>query len=300
METRGRPLETGEWGLAAALKKITLFWEFIKFPHTIFALPFAFMGAILAARGLPTGRQAFWILMAMVGARSGAMAFNRLADRRLDALNFRTRDRALPKGLLTVGEALLFTFASFGLFLFASYQLNPLCLKLSPLAILIVTLYSYTKRFTASTHFFLGLALACAPIGAWIAVKGAFALPPFLLGLAVLFWVAGFDILYALADIEFDRTVGLHSIPARLGPEKGIVVSRLLHLLTFTLLALLLPLAGLGPLYLIGLALAGGLLFYEHLLLAWYGLAKLDAAFFMTNGLLSVALFVFTFLDVVL
>lgn len=285
---------------AAALKKAALFFEFIKFPHTVFALPFAFMGMILAARGLPSGRQAFWILVAMVGARSGAMAFNRLADRRLDALNPRTRDWALPKGLLTVGEAVLFTLASFGLFIFASYQLNPLCLKLSPLALLIVTLYSYTKRFTALTHFFLGLALACAPIGAWIAVKGAFALPPFLLGLAVLFWVAGFDILYALADVEFDRTVGLHSIPARLGPEKGILVSRLLHLLTFILFALLPPLAGLGPLYLIGLALAGGLLFYEHLLLAWYGLAKLDAAFFTTNGLLSVALFVFTFLDLML
>jgi len=285
---------------AAALKKAALFVEFIKFPHTVFALPFAFMGMILAARGLPSGRQAFWILVAMVGARSGAMAFNRLADRRLDAMNPRTRDRALPKGLLTVGEAVLFTLASFGLFIFASYQLNPLCVKLSPLAILIVTLYSYTKRFTALTHFFLGLALACAPIGAWIAVKGAFALPPVLLGLAVLFWVAGFDILYALADVEFDRTVGLHSIPARLGPEKGILASRLLHLLTFALLALLLPLAGLGALYAIGLALAGGLLFYEHLLLAWYGLAKLDAAFFTTNGLLSVALFVFTFLDLML
>ncbi len=286
--------------VTATLKKAAIFLEFVKFSHTVFALPFAFMGMILAARGLPSGRQVFWILMAMVGARSGAMAFNRLADRRLDALNPRTKDRALPRGLLTVREAVLFTLASFGLFIFAAYRLNPLSLKLSPLAILIVTLYSYTKRFTALTHFFLGLALACAPIGAWIAIQGTFAFPPFLLGLAVLFWVAGFDILYALADVEFDRTVGLHSIPARFGPEKGILVSRLLHFLTFLLLALLLPLAGLGPLYLIGLAVAGGLLFYEHLLLARYGLARLDTAFFTANGLLSIALFVFTFLDLVL
>jgi len=286
--------------VAAILKKAAIFLEFIKFPHTVFALPFAFMGMVLAARGLPSGRQVFWILMAMVGARSGAMAFNRLADRRLDALNPRTRERALPTGLLTVREAILFTLASFGLFIFAAYQLNPLSLKLSPLAILIVTLYSYTKRFTALTHFFLGLALACAPIGAWIAIQGTFAFPPFLLGLAVLFWVAGFDVLYALADVEFDRTVGLHSIPARFGPEKGILISRLLHLLTFLLLALLLPLAGLGPLYLIGLAVAGGLLFYEHLLLARYGLARLDTAFFTANGFFSMALFVFTFLDLVL
>lgn len=283
-----------------AWRKATLFLEFIKFPHTVFALPFAFMGAVLAARGLPSGEKLFWILVAMVGARSGAMAFNRLADHTFDALNPRTKDRALPRGLITAREAALFTLVSFGLFVFASWKLNPLCFKLSPLAILIVTLYSYTKRFTTLTHLFLGLALSLAPIGAWLAVKGAFALPPLILGLAVLFWVAGFDILYALADIEFDREVGLFSIPARLGPKAAMRGARLLHLLTFGLLALLLPLSGLGPLYLIGLVFAGALLLYEHLLLVRYGLARLDAAFFTANGLLSVALFAFTFLDLML
>lgn len=286
--------------MKAAFKKVALFLELVKFPHTAFALPFAFTGALLAARGIPSGKTLFWILIAMVGARTGAMAFNRLADQRLDALNPRTKDRALPQGLVKVGEVALLTLFSFGLFLYATYQLNPLCFTLAPLAIAIVSLYSYTKRFTPLTHFFLGLTLSLAPIGAWLAVTGAFDLPPFILGLAVLTWVAGFDILYALADIDFDRHHGLHSIPARFGPKAGVLLSRILHLFTLLLLALLIPLYGLGPFYLFGVALSSALLFYEHFLLRRYGMAKLEVAFFNVNGVFSFSLFFFTLLDFLL
>lgn len=286
--------------MKAAFKKVALFLELVKFPHTAFALPFAFTGALLAARGIPSGKTLFWILMAMVGARTGAMAFNRLADQRLDALNPRTKDRALPRGLVKGGEVAFLTLFSFGLFLYATYQLNPLCFTLAPLAIAIVSLYSYTKRFTPLTHFFLGLALSLAPIGAWLAVTGAFDLPPFILGLAVLTWVAGFDILYALADIDFDRHHGLHSIPARFGPKAGVLLSRILHLFTLLLLALLIPLYGLGPFYLVGLAFSSALLFYEHFLLGRYGMAKLEVAFFNVNGVFSFSLFFFTLLDFLL
>lgn len=286
--------------MKAIFKKIALFLELVKFPHTAFALPFAFTGAILAAQGIPSWRTLFWILMAMVGVRTGAMAFNRLADWRLDALNPRTKDRALPRGLLKVGEVALFTLFSFGLFLYAAYQLNPLCFTLAPLAIAIVSLYSYTKRFTPLTHFFLGLALSLAPIGAWLAVTGTFSLPPLVLGAAVLTWVAGFDILYALADIDFDRSHGLHSIPARFGPKAGILLSRALHLFTVLLLTLLIPLYGLGPFYLLGLAFSSALLFYEHFLLGRYGMAKLEVAFFNVNGVFSFSLFFFTLLDLLL
>lgn len=286
--------------LRAAIRKTALFLELIKFPHTVFALPFAFMGAILAARGIPALPTLLWILVAMVGARSGAMAMNRLADQELDALNPRTRDRALPKGLLQRGEVILFTIASFAVFLLAASRLNPLCLKLAPFAIAILILYPYSKRFTSLSHVILGLALALAPLGAWIAVTGEVAIAPALLGLAVLLWVAGFDILYALADIEFDRTAGIHSIPARFGAAGGMGTSRTFHALTILLLLSLIPLLDLRYLYLAGVTLASGLLLYEHLLLIRHGLKRLNAAFFTANGLLSIALFCFTLLDVLL
>jgi len=286
--------------LRAAIRKTVLFLELIKFPHTVFALPFAFMGAILAARGIPPLPTLLWILVAMVGARSGAMAMNRLADQEVDALNPRTRDRALPKGLLQRGEVILFTIASFAVFLLAASRLNPLCLKLAPFAMAILILYPYTKRFTSLSHMILGLALALAPLGAWIAVTGGVAVAPAVLGLAVLLWVAGFDILYALADIDFDRTTGIHSIPARFGAAGGMGISRTFHALTILLLLSLIPLLNLRYLYLAGVALASGLLLYEHLLLIRHGLKRLDAAFFTANGLLSIALFCFTLLDVLL
>jgi 4-hydroxybenzoate polyprenyltransferase len=286
--------------LQPAIRKTALLLELIKFSHTVFALPFAFMGAILAARGVPAPATLFWIVLAMVGARSGAMAINRLADQEIDAKNPRTRDRALPKGLVRRGEVILLMIGSFALFLFAAARLNPLCLKLAPVAMAVLILYSYTKRFTFFSHLILGLTLALAPLGAWIAVTGEVAATPVVLGLAVLCWVAGFDILYAMADIDFDRGAGLYSIPARFGAAGGMVISRVLHALTLLLLLLLFFLSDLRSFYLTGVLLASGLLVYEHLLLIRYGLSRLDAAFFTTNGLLSITLFCFTLLDILL
>lgn len=276
---------------------LRVYLEMIRFAHTVFALPFAFMGAILAADGIPTGRTLWWILVAMVGARSGAMGTNRIADRYLDALNPRTRDRALPRGRITLGEAMAFVVVSFGLFLLAAWMLNPLCLALAPLAILIICGYSYTKRFTAGSHLVLGLSLALAPIGAWVAVRGEIAVPAIVLGLAVLFWVAGFDILYAFQDIDFDRRTGLLSIPAWLGTARGLVLAAIFHGLTVCCLAALIPLLRLGPVYGIGLACAALLLLYEHRLVHRYGLAKLDMAFFNVNGILSIGMLVATLAD---
>jgi 4-hydroxybenzoate polyprenyltransferase len=225
---------------------------------------------------------------------------NRFADRHLDAQNPRTRDRALPRGRITPTEALILAGTSFGIFLLAAWMLNPLCFALAPLAILIVSGYSYTKRFTSLSHLILGLCLALAPIGAWIAVTGRVAFPGVVLGTAVLFWVAGFDILYALMDIEFDRRSGLFSIPARLGVNGGVLIARLFHALTAACLALMIPLLGLGPVYAVGLMLAVALLAYEHFLLHRHGLAKLNVAFFNVNGVLSIGMFLFTLGDLLI
>jgi len=276
------------------LAKLRTYLEMIRFAHTVFALPFAFMGAVLAAGGIPAGRTLWWILVAMFGARSGAMGTNRIADRYLDSLNPRTRDRALPQGRIALGEAVTFVVVSFGVFLFSAWMLNPLCFALAPLAILIVCGYSYTKRFTAGSHLVLGLSLALAPIGAWVAVRGEIGAPALVLGLGVLFWVAGFDILYAFQDVDFDRRAGLFSIPARLGTAKGLIVAGIFHSLTVCCLALLIPPLRLGPIYGIGLACAAILLFYEHRLVHRHGLAKLDTAFFNVNGILSIGMLLAT------
>jgi len=282
------------------LQKVRTYLEMIRFSHTVFALPFALMGAVLAAGGIPSRDKLAWILVAMVGARSGAMGMNRFADRDLDGLNPRTQDRALPQGCISPGEALLFVGGCFGLFLLAAWMLNPLCFALTPLAILIISGYSYTKRFTTLSHLILGLSLAFAPIGAWIAVTGGIALPAVVLGGAVVFWVAGFDILYALMDIDFDRRNALFSIPARLGVNRGILIARLFHALTVLCLGLLIPLSKLGSVYTVGLFLASTLLLYEHWLLHRHGLAKLDVAFFNVNGVLSIGMFLFTLGDLLL
>jgi 4-hydroxybenzoate polyprenyltransferase len=281
-------------------QQFRLFLELIKFPHTIFALPFAFTGAILAARGIPDGATLFWVLMAMVGARTGAMSVNRLVDRDLDAVNPRTASRPLARGLirpLTVGAIATLAFL---LLIFSAAQLNRLCLLLSPVAVALTIFYSYTKRFTAWSHLILGLCLACAPIGAWIAVLGRIDLAPVILGLAVLFWVAGFDILYALADVEFDRAHGLHSIPARLGGAAGMRLSLLFHLAVPVLLGLVGHLLALGLAYYVGLGVIVGLLGYEHATVRRHGLARLDFAFFNVNGVISLTLFTGTLLDVLL
>lgn len=280
------------------LGRLRLFLEMIKFSHTVFALPFALMGAVLAARGIPDGRTLLWILVAMVGARSGAMGMNRYADRDLDALNPRTKERALPRGLILPGQVLGLVGVSFALLLLAAYNLNPLCLALAPLAIVVLAGYSYTKRFTTLSHLILGLCLAFAPIGAWIAVAGRLELAPLLLGAAVLTWVAGFDVLYALADVAFDRSQGLFSVPARLGERGGLTVSLLLHALTAILLAVVGPLLDLGSWYYAGVLFVLVLLGVEHLVIRRYGVARLEIAFFNVNGILSIGIFLFTLADV--
>ena len=272
----------------------------IKIEHTLFALPFAFLGMLLAARGIPPWRTVLWIVVAMVGARSAAMAFNRLVDRRIDAANPRTATRALPAGLLTPGFVALFVAVCAALLIVAAWQLNPLAFALSPVALGVILLYSYTKRFTALSHLVLGLALSGAPLGAWIAVRGDVAAAPLVLAGAVLLWVAGFDVLYALQDVGFDRQAGLFSIPARLGVERALVVSALLHLGTLALLALLprLYAPGLGLAYWVGVAGCAALLAWQHWVVRPGDLSRLNAAFFTANGVLAVWLFAATTVDV--
>jgi len=265
----------------------------IKIEHTLFALPFAFLGAVLAAGGLPTMRQVLWIVVAMVGARSAAMAFNRIADRSFDAKNPRTATRAIPAGLLTVGFVWAFTIVSALLFLFAAAMLNRLTLVLAPVALASVLLYSLTKRWTQLSHLVLGWCLSIAPTGAWIAVRGEFgSVVPLILSLVVLLWTAGFDILYACQDYEFDRKEGLHSIPARFGISQALWISRGLHAGAFLALIWLYLVTGLGPLALMGVVATGALLLYQHRLVRADDLSRLNAAFFTTNAFVSLILLV--------
>ncbi|MBK5276736.1 MAG: 4-hydroxybenzoate octaprenyltransferase [Desulfuromonadales bacterium] len=280
------------------LQKIAVFLEMIKFTHTVFALPFALTGALLAAGGLPGGMQLFWICLAMVGARTAAMGLNRLIDADIDARNPRTAVRAIPAGLMSKGMTLGFISASLALLLFAAAQLNPLCLKLAPVAVFFLVLYSYCKRFTALAHVVLGICLAAAPIGAWVAVRGVIEAPSLILGSIVLFWVAGFDILYALQDLEFDREAGLHSIPVALGVNGSLWAARLFHLIMLALLIALLAVLQLGGFFMAGIAVVTAMLAYEHWLLKDGDLTKLDAAFFNMNGYISIAILIFTTLDV--
>lgn len=276
--------------------------EMIKFEHTVFALPFAFLGMMLAAEGWPSWRTVGWIVVAMVGARSAAMGFNRLADRAFDAVNPRTAERALPTGRVSPAFVALFVLASLGLFLLAAWRLGPLVLALSPIAILILLGYSYTKRFTTLSHLVLGVALSGAPLGAWIAVRGDVRPAPFVLAGAVVLWVAGFDVLYALADIDFDRRHGLRSIPAALGVGPSLVVSALLHAGMLALLAWLPAVYGgdLGTAYWVGLAGCAALLTYQHWIVRPSDLSRLGAAFFQANGLLAIWLFALTAVDLLI
>ncbi len=280
------------------LKKIRIFLEMIKFSHTIFALPFALTGALLAAGGLPTLHQTFWIIMAMVGARTAAMAMNRLIDAEIDARNPRTATRAIPAGLVSRGLTLCFIVASTALMLLAAQMLNPLCLKLAPIAIFFLLLYSYCKRFTALAHVVLGICLAAAPIGAWVAIRGTIDPPALVLGAVVLFWVAGFDILYALQDLDFDRSTGLHSIPVLLGVTGSIRTARIFHTIMIALLFTLYNFMHLGTFFLLGILAVIAMLTYEHWLLRNGDLTKLDAAFFNMNGYISVTIVMFTAADV--
>lgn len=266
--------------------------EMIKIEHTLFALPFAFLGAMLAARGLPTVWQILWITVAMVGARSAAMAFNRIVDREMDARNPRTHSRALASGALSVRFAWMFTIISIALFLLATLMLNRLTLMLAPIALLSILFYSYTKRFTSLAHIALGWCLAIAPTAAWIAVRGEIgSVVPLLLSGIVLLWTAGFDVLYACQDYEFDRVARLHSIPARFGIERALLISRLFHAGAFALLVMLYFATDLGALALSGVAGVGALLVRQHLLVSASDLSRLNAAFFTTNAFVSIIMF---------
>lgn len=263
----------------------------IKFEHTLFALPFAFLGAILAADGLPTWRQMLWITVAMVGARSAAMTFNRIIDRDIDARNPRTANRELPSGKLSVGFAWAFLYVSIGFFLLAAWMLNWLTFALSPVALLFVLGYSYAKRFTPLAHILLGIALSISPSAAWIAVRGdLFDEIPILLSLFVLIWTAGFDVLYACQDYEYDRKAGLRSIPARFGVKKALWIARLFHFQAFIVLLLLWLATGGLWLALAGVVLVGALFVYQHMLVKPNDLSRLNAAFFSANALVSVIL----------
>jgi 4-hydroxybenzoate polyprenyltransferase len=280
------------------LKKIKIILEMIKFEHTVFALPFAFTAALMAANGLPLWRTLVWIAAAMVGARSAAMGFNRLVDRKFDAENPRTKIRALPLGLVSPGQVAVFTAVSSLVLIFAAFMLNPLAFALSPVALGIVFFYSYTKRFTFLSHAFLGMAIAGAPLGAWIAVTGRLDAPALVLGAAVLFWLLGFDVLYALQDIDFDRKAGLHSIPRRFGVRRSLWIARASHAVTISALYGLSYLLPLGWFYYGGVVVASCLIVYEHALVKEGDLSRLNTAFFNMNGYLSVTVFVFTLLDV--
>jgi 4-hydroxybenzoate polyprenyltransferase len=284
------------------IKKINILYEAIKFEHTIFALPFAYLGMVLAAHGLPTLWQIFWITLAMVGARSFAMATNRLVDASQDALNPRTANRALPKRLLKPIEMLLFALVALALFAFSAWELNPLCLMLLPVALVFLVGYPYTKRFTWLCHLVLGLADGIAPIGGWIAVNPTISvanlLPPFLLGLAVAAWVGGFDLIYSCQDLDFDRKMGLHSIPVRFNVAAALSLSTLMHILTIALLLIVGILLHLGLIYWLGLAIATGLIIYEHQIVSSTDLSKVNVAFFNMNGYIALVVFLSTFLAI--
>jgi 4-hydroxybenzoate polyprenyltransferase len=279
--------------VSTVIKNTRLTLEMIKIEHTLFALPFAFLGAVLAANGLPSVRQILWIIVAMVGARSAAMAFNRIADRSFDAKNPRTASRAIPAGLLSVGFVWAFTIASAALFLLAAAMLNRMTLLLSPVALACVLLYSLTKRWTKFSHLVLGASLSIAPTGAWIAVRGEIGSPvPLLLSLVVLLWTAGFDVLYACQDYDFDRREGLKSIPARFGISRALWIARALHAAAFLAVVWLFVVTQLGPVAFAGVIATGTLLVYQHRLVRANDLGRLNAAFFTTNAFVSVILLV--------
>ena len=282
------------------LNKIKIFLAMIRFEHTVFALPFAYIAALLTEKRMPSGHDVLWVTLAMVGARTAAMSLNRLIDKKIDAKNPRTANRALPRGLIPVWQVWAAVFLSFGLLLVAAWQLSPLALKLFLPAVLILWFYSYTKRFTWMSHFYLGLTLGLAPVGAWVAITNSFAVAPLLLGCGVLFWVAGFDIIYSCMDYDFDRKEGLFSLPARFGIKSALWVARACHLLAPVFFALTGVVLNLGPLYLAGVSFAAAILFYEHRLVRPGDLSRIGVAFFDMNGILSVGMFVFTAMDILL
>jgi len=277
----------------AFLRSVRVTLEMIKWEHSVFALPFALTGAMLAAGGLPHPAQLLWIVVCMVTARSAAMAFNRWADASLDAANPRTRARAIPAGLLSKGFVAGFTCVMAALFVLAAAQLNRLTLLLSPVALAVILIYSYTKRFTRWSHLALGLALGISPAAAWIAVRGSLDPHILILTCAVIFWVAGFDLLYACQDASHDSTAGLLSVPSTFGIPAAFRIARTMHLIMLILLVWLVRVFSLGPAAMIGVAVVAALLLYEHLIVSPRDLRRLNAAFFTMNGVISAVFFVF-------
>jgi 4-hydroxybenzoate polyprenyltransferase len=284
----------------AFFRSIGMTLEMIKWEHSIFALPFALTGAMLAAGGIPRLAQVCWIIVCMVTARSAAMAFNRWADASLDAANPRTLSRAIPAGLLTRGFVGGFTLAMAALFVIAASQLNRLTLLLSPLVLAVIFAYSYTKRFTRWSHLVLGLALGIAPAAAWIAIRGSLDSRILILTVAVMFWVAGFDLLYACQDATHDRSAGLFSVPATYGITAAFWIARMMHLAMIALLVWMVHVFAMGPAALIGVAIVTALLLYEHLIVSPHDLRRLNAAFFTLNGIISVVYFLFVAADLLI
>lgn len=284
-------------------RKANIFLQMIKFEHTVFALPFAFMGALLGSvaisHQLPSWAQIGWVLLAMFGARSAAMGLNRLIDRVSDAKNPRTANRAIPAGLLKIGEVVLFILISFALLFWAAAELNPLAMKLLPIAVIMLVLYSYTKRFTWLCHVFLGFTIALAPLGGWVAVAGKVDATAMVLFVTIAFWVAGFDVIYSCQDVDFDKKEGLHSIPVRFGVAKSLWIAKAFHILTAVGYVALLLMTDLGWWYIIGMLIAYLILFYEHYIVSPSDLSRLQTAFFTMNGVLSIVVFTFTLIDLV-
>ena len=273
------------------LKKISILLEMIQFKLTIFALPFAFTGAILAERGMPRMTVVFWVILAMVGARTCAMGFNRIVDRKFDEGNPRTAARAIPAGSVKLGEAWLMVIAAGVLFFFSCLMLNPLTLQLAPVALGLTLFYSLTKRFTFLCHLVLGAALAFSPLGGWVAVAGNLRDFPYMLSLGVIFWVAGFDTIYACLDAEFDRSTGLYSLPSRMGKRKAFRLAGVFHIIAFLFFLLTGWQAQLNGYYYVGVVLAAGALLYQHTLVKPEDLSRIHASFFSMNGFISITLF---------
>ncbi|MEJ5228144.1 UbiA-like polyprenyltransferase [Thermodesulfovibrio sp.] len=282
------------------LNKFALYLRMIKIEHSIFALPFAFASALLAAQGIPELDKIVWITVAMVTARAAAFGFNRIIDRKIDALNPRTANREIPSGKIKLWEASVFTFLCIILFVYSAWMLNPLCFKLSPIAVMILFLYSYTKRFTWACHFVLGISLAIAPLGAWIAVRGSFDWEIIPMVITVIFWLAGFDTLYALWDVDFDRRFGIYSIPKVFGIRKAINLARLFHLLAWSFLLITGVVFNLNVFYWLGMAVTAFLFIKEHSLVKPNDLSKLNLAFFNMNGYISLTVFLFTSMAVLI
>lgn len=282
------------------LDKIKTYSELVMFSHTLFSLPFALIGMIWAANGLPSIDIIFWILIALIGARNGANALNRWVDKDIDKKNPRTANRHMPKGLVNSLEVWGIIIFCFSIFILAAYKLNPLCLKLTPVALLLFIIYSYTKRFTWTCHIILGIACAGAPVGAWLAVTGEFALPPFILGAVVALWVAGFDIIYGTQDINFDRQNGLYSIPAQFGLYGALWIARIFHFIMIILLITLYFVMNMSFIYLIGIFMSSALLVLEHYIISPSNEKKMKIASYNINQIVSPLILFFTILDMYL